>query len=223
MDSFREHVVAKPWGFEFLAFETAEIALWVLHIRNGMSTSMHAHPQKMTGLVVLSGEIELSFLADSKLVRALDKQMLRRGLFHQSKALSEDVVLFEVETPNDKGDLVRLRDNFGREALGYEKSKSFLERTSSHPWVDLKDGNRSYDFGIPGRIVDVLRIHSVEECAAFDDNDILMFLKGGVGKNVDGRYHQATVPGDVARGQILKQVAEGMESVEAETWLMRIR
>ena len=222
MSSLGEHVVAKPWGHEFLAFESDEIALWVLHIRHGMSTSMHAHPKKMTGLVVLSGEIELSFLADSKVVRALDKQMLRRGLFHQSKALSEDVVLFEVGTPNDKGDLVRLKDSFGREALGYEKSDSFLGRTSSHPWVELQDANRSYDFGIPGRQVDVVRLHSLETFAAFEDNDILMFLKGGVGKYVDGRYHQATVPGDIARGKILKQVVLGMESVDPETWLMRI-
>ena len=37
--------------------------------------------------------------------------MIRRGLFHSTKALSKDALIFEIETPKDKHDLVRLNEN----------------------------------------------------------------------------------------------------------------
>ena len=40
--------------------------------------------------------------------------MIRRGLFHSTKAISDEALIFEIETPKDKHDLVRLNDSYGR-------------------------------------------------------------------------------------------------------------
>ena len=74
-----------------------------------------------TGLILLDGEAELSFLSESKVIHAVSKTMIRKGLFHQTKAISDGgISVFEIETPVDKHDLVRLEDKYGREGEPYE-------------------------------------------------------------------------------------------------------
>lgn len=218
--NFRNVVVPKPWGFEFLAFESEDVALWTLHIRQGERTSMHAHPKKSTGYVLLRGTVKLNFLADSKVISAPDKQMLRRGLFHQTEALTDDVLLLEVENPNDKGDLVRLHDSYGRSSSGYEVEK--VPSGSTHPWIDLEAGVQEVDFGVPERKIETREILSLQDFGSLANSDIVMFLSGGIGKLVDGRRHLATVPGDVGKFEILKRVVEGMEFSLPRTWILRI-
>ena len=65
-------------------------------------------------------------------LKSLDKVMIRRGLFHSTKALSENgAFIFEIETPVDKQDLVRLNDLYGRESKPYEDS-TFEESKSEY-------------------------------------------------------------------------------------------
>ena len=113
---YENSVVKKPWGYEYLAYENDECALWFLHINHDQRTSMHCHPNKTTGLVVLDGEAEVSFLSDKNPLNPISKIMIRKGLFHSTRAVApEGAAVFEIETPVDKYDLVRLRDSYGRE------------------------------------------------------------------------------------------------------------
>jgi len=219
---FRENAVNKPWGYEYLAYESEDVALWVLHLNKGFSTSMHAHPQKTTGLVILSGSIELGFIADSKVITAPDKQMIRRGLFHQSRAISDNVILLEVETPNDKGDLVRLFDDHGREALGYESQKNYFARDSSHLWIDSNAGSPPLDIHGFSSPIRIQKIKNLSDFNGFDNESIIMFLSGGVGKVVGGRAHLATVPGDIAKYEILKVVIDSMEFAQDDTLILKV-
>jgi acetoin:2,6-dichlorophenolindophenol oxidoreductase subunit alpha len=114
-------VVKKPWGYEYLVYQNESVALWCLHIDQGQATSLHCHPNKKTGLILLSGEATLSFLNDSIHLKTLGRLILRPGLFHSTKAISPDgITLLELETPVDKGDLVRFEDTYGREKKPYE-------------------------------------------------------------------------------------------------------
>jgi hypothetical protein len=219
---FRDKLVLKPWGSEYLAFESPDVALWVLKINRGFSTSMHAHPGKTTGLVLLNGSIELSFIADSKTLNAPEKQMIRRGLFHKSTALTDDVVLLEIETPNDKGDLVRLTDEYGRDALGYEGKKDYVARTSGEVWIETPADQIPVEVKGLSSNIHVQRMEKISDFDNFDDACIVMFLSGGIGKTVDGRNHLATCPGDVAFFKILKVVLASMEYVEKGTTVLRI-
>ena len=131
--SYRDKVVLKPWGHEFLIFENEHVAIWFLHIKEEFATSMHCHPSKRTSLILLSGRAFCNTLNHRIFMDCLDAAVFEKGVFHSTKALSsEGIDLIEVETPPQKTDLVRLNDGYGRQAFGYEglseMRKSDLER-----------------------------------------------------------------------------------------------
>ena len=77
----------------------------------------------------------VSFLKNSITLRGLDKIMIFRGRFHSTKALTSSFVL-EVECPQDKHDLVRLEDKYGRTHLPYEGNKHERAKSADSLWLD---------------------------------------------------------------------------------------
>lgn len=122
-------IIEKPWGHEYLCFRNENVAIWVLNINKGHSTSLHCHPNKNTALIVLSGEIELSFIRDTAPHRlfGLNKLNIFRGRFHQTRALTDNVVLLEVEAPDNKRDILRLEDSYGRQKEPIEEATKPLD------------------------------------------------------------------------------------------------
>lgn len=223
MSEHRDVIVSKPWGYEYLVYESSEVALWLLYIKQGQGTSLHCHPKKTTGLILLSGEAELRFLADSKIIKAPEKEMLRRGLFHSTHALSPDgVFLFEIETPNDKDDLVRLSDDYGRSSIGYETKSQQTPKDPSCLWISEPADLEAVKYQFKKISFEVQRVEDLNFLEIMNDTDILMFLRGGVGKEVSGRRHLATVPGDIGRADVVRKVAEQMEFVEEGTLILRV-
>ena len=51
--SYDNTIVKKPWGYEYLVYENDEVGLWFLYIAKDQQTSMHCHPNKTTGLILL--------------------------------------------------------------------------------------------------------------------------------------------------------------------------
>ena len=223
MHSHRLVVVKKPWGYEYLMYESTQVALWLLHIRNGQQTSMHCHPTKTTGLVLLRGEAELSFLTDNKILRAPEKQMIRRGLFHSTRAVSAcGILMFEIETPNDKSDLVRLSDKYGRASSGYETENCEEDRNEACVWIDELTDGQVHEYQVQGIPFDVSCSSSLDFLDKKGANDIVIFLKGGLGKRVDGRKHLATIPGDIGRVHVVRLVAREMEFLEEDTMILTV-
>jgi hypothetical protein len=222
-NSYRDVVVRKPWGFEYLIYESTDVALWLLHIEAGKGTSLHCHPMKTTGLILLEGEAELRFIADSKRIKGPNKQMIRRGLFHSTKAVSPNgIFVLEIETPNDKHDLVRLTDDYGRSHDGYETHNEWLLRDKSHIWIEELDVSETQEYRINETTILVSRLNSLREINDLPDDEIVMFLKGGIGKAIDGRQHLATVPGDIGIASVIKKVAKEMEYCSPETMILRV-
>lgn len=119
--SYKNVVVKKPWGYEFLIYESSEIAVWILYLNNGCRTSFHAHIGKCTSLIVASGSITFHTCLGRKRIFAGDGIEIDKGVFHQSIAeWDENAVLIEIESPPNKSDLVRADDSYGRENMGYE-------------------------------------------------------------------------------------------------------
>jgi mannose-6-phosphate isomerase-like protein (cupin superfamily) len=220
---YKNNIVLKPWGYEYLVYENEEVALWFLHINKGYQTSMHCHPKKSTGLILLKGEAELSFLADKRELKALDKVMIRRGLFHQTKALSEGGIdLFEIETPNDKSDLVRLQDKWGRKNEPYEGEKYESPKTDDCLWIE--DLNRVELNHLSGCVIRTESYKTIEQMFSCGrENDIIVFLRGGLVRNIDGKQHLVTVPGDVGLNKIVKSVADQLDGLADNTFIMTIR
>lgn len=219
MSNYNTNIVKKPWGYEYLAYENENVGLWFLYIAPGQSTSMHCHPKKTTGLVLLDGEAEVSFLADKRELKSLDKVMIRRGLFHSTKATSEKgAFVFEIETPVDKQDLVRLNDQYGRASKPYEDST--FEETKNQDCLWITDENQTYDFANCTLKVEI--IDSIDVINNKKDDDLIMFLRGGMVRNIEGVSHCVTIPGDVGFANIVKQVSHQLDGVIPETIIMTI-
>ena len=144
--SYVSNLVEKPWGYEYLAYENEHVGLWYLFVEKDQKTSMHCHPRKNTGLVLLKGSATTSFLNNKIEMNSLKKLMIRRGLFHSTMGTSNDGAhIFEIETPKDKKDLVRLEDSYGRKLTPYEGKNKELKKTEDCLWiVDPERGSANY-------------------------------------------------------------------------------
>lgn len=119
-------VVTKPWGYEYLWFQNASVSAWMLRLLPGQSTSLHCHIRKRTSLVVVAGEVVCSTLTDRYKMSSLDAVVLEPCVFHTTQAVAKDGAwVLEIETPPLKGDLIRLKDAFGRENIGYESQTQY--------------------------------------------------------------------------------------------------
>ena len=124
-------VVIKPWGFEYVVYrDTNKLVVTLLKIDNNKSTSLHCHPNKKSGFILLGGKAEFQlglWKKRSEVHSSPSKRMIARGLFHKIKSLSKNgLTALEFETPVNKNDLVRFKDNYGRTQKTYE-GKKFLK------------------------------------------------------------------------------------------------
>lgn len=112
--------INKPWGHEIERYRDDKCSVTWLHIHSGQQTSMHCHPGKTTLLMIVGGEATLSTLSGFHQLGAGDMVIIEKGAFHKTTSNGEPVVLYEMEAPPNKRDLVRLEDAYGRKQ-GYEK------------------------------------------------------------------------------------------------------
>lgn len=126
---YHNAIVKKPWGYEYLAFENEHVAIWILHIIRKRKTSMHCHPRKRTGLILLSGTATFHHISGSIELQALDGVVIEKGAFHLTEATSSlpmvpvsenGIWVMEIESPPLKTDLVRIGDQYGRAGASYE-------------------------------------------------------------------------------------------------------
>ena len=190
-EDFSGKFVIKPWGGEYLCFENKNVAVWCLHIRAGHETSFHCHPRKSTGLLLLGGQVHLDLIRSSYVLSPCSKLNIFPRRFHKTQAVL-DSILFEVETPVDKRDLVRLTDANGRSGNEYENVSS--NTGAGTTFFDDTSLGRSVTMG------DCIVTHT--NVSNFDELDdlgsgVVVFLSGGV----------VTNQGDVivAEGEFLDQ------------------
>jgi hypothetical protein len=187
-ENYNDVIVSKPWGHEYLCYSNESVAIWLLNIDQNASTSMHCHPNKNTGLIVLNGEIELSFLRNSIKLDALKKISIFRSRFHSSKAVSQGgAYLLEIETPVDKKDLVRLSDEYGRENKGYEGKNSFSPKNNN--CIDIPKPNMSNTkISAHGSFLKHIQIKDTNYLQDLNNDDVIVFTNGGYittdGKNI---------------------------------------
>jgi len=221
MSNYNINIVKKPWGYEYLAYENKHIALWFLYIKHTHSTSLHCHPNKTTGLILLDGKAEVSFLNDTNKLNPTNKVMIRKGLFHSTKATDErGAWVFEVETPVDKQDLVRFKDNYGREGKPYEDETFEIPKVEDCLWIEEPKNNLQLTYDFANCKLIVKNIDNISDIVELDDSLNVMFLKGGLqseyGQNVAG-------PGDIVVSNTLKQLIEVFTKVDPQTIIMIIK
>lgn len=203
-EDYSNVVVHKPWGSEYLCYSNDAVAIWLLYIKNGSSTSMHCHPNKNTGLIVLNGAIELSFLTNTIKLEQLKKISIFKSRFHSSKAISVDgAFLLEIETPIDKKDLVRLYDNYGRENKGYEGKEAF--QTKSQKDINIPRASiNANPIKMCGASIRHQLINDNDFLNNINDNDIIVFTDGGYSEGKEIKNKKILRPSDVLDGKSMK-------------------
>ncbi len=125
---YNNKIVIKPWGYEYVVYrEKNDLSVTLLNINYKEKTSLHCHPRKKSGFIVLKGKalFQLGLWKKRREIKkSCSKRMIARGLFHQITSLSKDgLMALEFETPVDKKDLVRFKDSYGRQKKTYEGKK----------------------------------------------------------------------------------------------------
>jgi mannose-6-phosphate isomerase-like protein (cupin superfamily) len=137
---YRNVVVNKPWGYEYLWFQNEKVAIWFLYIKKENGTSLHCHARKRTSLIVLDGEVQCTTLDDKYRMKTLEAIVLEPCVFHSTKAFSDSgAFIMEIETPPMKGDLVRMNDAYGRQGTGYEKTNEYSTEFSQFEFFPFEE------------------------------------------------------------------------------------
>jgi rfaE bifunctional protein nucleotidyltransferase chain/domain len=129
---YKDKVCIKPWGYEFLIYESQKIGTWFLEINKNVGTSTHTHFKKSTIMIVVSGKIKLNMVDDYKIYGEGSVIYIPKRKFHGLNSLSEKSYIIEIELFDEdvnfsnKNDLLRLVDNYKRENTGYSNSVNVL-------------------------------------------------------------------------------------------------
>ncbi len=173
-------VVKKPWGCEYLCYSNQYVAIWLLNIDANKQTSMHCHTKKNTSLVVLNGEVELSFLDEKRVLSQLGLAYIQERRFHSTRCVSEKCAsLLEVEYPVNKHDLVRLFDAGGRTNSLYESSEFHFPKLGSELLISKPSfSSRAEIFS--GRGFRHIKISSLESSLSISIGGIVIVTDGGL-------------------------------------------
>ncbi len=181
MSDYQDCIVTKPWGYEYLMYESDKIGIWFLHIAEGRQTSLHCHPAKKTGYILLSGEAEVSFLKDSTRLKAVSKLMIREGLFHSTKAISPGgIQVIEVESPPDKTNLVRLEDAYGRKDQPYEGLEAIVPVTTDCIMFQPPEAGNPVSYTVSGVNLVIERLEKLEVLKERPPEEVILVLDGGL-------------------------------------------
>ena len=186
-------IVKKPWGFEYVVYrDSNKLVVTLLNIEHNKSTSLHCHPNKKSGFILLNGKAEFQlglWKKRSEIHSSPSKRMIARGLFHKIKSLSKQgITALEFETPVNKNDLVRFKDNYGRARKTYEGKKFFLVKPDNYlKFKKISNGiKQTYEIGKTKIIIETHK--NFKKLLKNKPNTIFAILKGSIsdrlGRNV---------------------------------------
>ena len=210
--------VIKPWGSEYTIYKNYNTSMKLLRIDSNKSTSLHCHPVKKTGFILIKGQadVDLGFYNKKKL-SAPSRLMIRPGLFHATKNnYKNSAVIFEVETPIDKDDLVRFKDEYGRENLPYEGVNYMENLTDKDPVFIEPNMNETKDYIVEGIKVFLTKIDNIKNLKNREKNEIFVILDGGL-KSINNLL--VLSPGDIVGSETIEKLIEVFEINKYITFL----
>ena len=194
------YFVPKPWGREYLCWESEDCAIWILELNENKSTSFHCHTEKNTGLVVLEGQVNLKLITSEYNLKTLEKINIFRGRFHQSKATGDKkAVMMEVEAPVNKNDLIRWEDSNGRQNSSYETERIFFD--NSEEMINLGNKINYRKTQIYNDLI--FNIYNTEEYnSSIKEYSIYILLAGAIVEN----QARIIIPGDTMSKEVLTKL-----------------
>ena len=206
-------VVYKPWGYEYVVYsDSNRLAITFVKINYGHKTSLHCHPQKKTGFIILDGKALVQigiYKENSKCFRTLSRLVFRPGLFHSIKAISKQgICALEFETPFKKNDLVRFTDDYGRQSKHYE-GKKFTKNIGSN-FIKFKKPKlgkkRKYNFKNLEILLEVRK--NLKNLVKKDDKTTSAILDGNI---VDNNGQNVISYGEIVKTSTLRILSDVFE------------
>ena len=200
--------ILKPWGFEYTIFRNSDkLAITYVNILPNKQTSLHCHPLKKTGFIILSGKAKVQigvYKSNTKIYKSSSILVLRAGLFHSLKCISKDsLIALEFETPVNKKDLVRFKDQYGRQSKPYESYKK-AEVDSSLVLFKKPKRSEVFKYLINGLEIVIENYRNYKKLFKNNNNSISAILDG---KIVNREGKQVIGYGEVVKTQTLKKLS----------------
>ena len=132
--------------------------------------------------------------------------MIRPGLFHSTKCLSnEGCVLLEVENPVDKNDLVRFKDQYGREQKPYEGLENMKKISSNEIIMDDPKDDIGQKFKFENVEVTVEKHLNLNKILTENSETIFAVIEKGL---IDKNKNYVLSVGDIVRTDTIKKLSE---------------
>ena len=210
--------VIKPWGSEYTIYKNLITSTKLLNIEYNQSTSLHCHPQKKTGFILINGKVDINLgFYNTKKLESVSRIMIRPGLFHSTKNLDKKTAtILEIETPIDVDDLVRFKDEYGRENKPYEDKNSMIKLSNEDPVFEDPELNGMKSYIVDGVSITINKTSNIESLKNSKKDSIFVILEGGlVSKN--SKY--VLSPGDIVGMDTIKKLTEVFKIKKSITYL----
>ena len=207
--NYDNRIVLKPWGEEYNIFRyKKKIAITYLKMKKGFATSLHCHPKKKTGFLILKGTAEVQIGIYKKNIKKYPPMsilVLRPGLFHRIKASkNSDLFALEVENPYLKNDLVRMQDNYGRSKMGYENLRNTRAFNKNDSIFQIPKVNDKKKYNLNDIKIEISFYKDFKSLKSYDDKSISIVLDG---KIVSDKNQTVITTGEIVKSYTLKQLA----------------
>ncbi len=208
--NYNNRVIIKPWGEEYVIFKNKKkVAITYLKIKKGYSTSLHCHPIKKTGFLILKGTAEVQvgiYKRNIKKYNPLSILVLRPGLFHKIKASKKsDLFALEIENPYLKNDLVRMEDNYGRSKKGYESFKNSRKLNSRDITFKKPKNNKKNNYLLNGIKIQISYYKNFHSFNLKKNKSVSIILDGRI---ISENKKTVITSGEIVKSTTLKKLAK---------------
>lgn len=203
---FDDKLISKPWGSEYVIYRNKKkLSITLVKIKKNKSTSLHCHPKKKTGFIILQGKMRVQiglYEKNSKTFFPQSRLVIRSGLFHSLKSLSNNgTIALEFETPVKKNDLLRFQDKYGRTGKPYEKN-SFRKLNQNDIIFTNPKNNSQKDYYFGKMKVSLRYLRDKKDLSKFKKNSTCAILDG---KIVDRNNISVLSYGEIVRIETIKK------------------
>ena len=173
---YKNAVCIKPWGYEFLAYESNKLGIWFLKLTKDGATSLHTHFHKDSFIIVISGCAKIT-LVDNQVIdlSCMNSVFIPKYKFHSLASFSDETYLIEIEIFDsttqftDKNDLLRIDDPYKRKKTGYEASVNLqFDKLDEYGYFYLTKGFEQFVQGVK------IKVGAPDEMRDCDNLNILL-------------------------------------------------
>ena len=213
-------LIKKPWGFEFEFFDNTNISIWVVcigqehksgYLLENHSTSYHMHTTKEALVLPLLGCVKVTTPLQTTIIQPGQFTTLRPRTPHRLSPYLGFSILFEIEIPSNRNDIIRLADTYGRTNNTYSwdldnepealRWKSELRSSIEVFDLDVSGPSHQRTLTLENRISVTNKSFKKGDIVDVSDDAIFIITQGSARTE---QVNKLDLPGDIISGKLLK-------------------